>query len=160
MIAQELLFQLFVYKDGQLLHKNKLKNGLQAGSIVGTKDKNGYLKTLIKRKPYRVHRLIWIMHHGYEPQVLDHINGIPDDNRIENLREATHSQNNLNRRMHHRNKSGFKGVSWIAQRNLYRASVFINGVKHVFGHYKTAEEAYAVYCEEVKNRCGEFGRVL
>jgi hypothetical protein len=159
MISQELLLELFVYKDGQLLHKNKLKNGLQAGSIVGTKDKDGYLKTLIKRKAYRLHRLVWIMHHGYEPKVLDHINGIPDDNRIENLREATHSQNNLNRRMHKRNITGYKGVSWIAPRKMYRASLHINGIKYVFGHYKTAEEAYTVYCNEVKNRCGEFGRI-
>lgn len=159
MISQEILFQLFEYKDGQLLHKITHKNSVKAGSIVGCKDKDGYLKTLIKRKSYRVHRLIFIMHHGYEPKVLDHINGIPWDNRIENLREATHSQNNLNRCMHKRNKSGFKGVSWIAQRKLYRASISIDGTKHVFGHYKTAEEAYAIYCEEVKNRCGEFGRM-
>jgi hypothetical protein len=99
------------------------------------------------------------MHYGYEPKILDHINCIPDDNRIENLREATHSQNNLNRNMHRRNKSGFKGVSFVAQRQLYRASIFINGIKYVFGHYKTAEEAYSIYCQEVKNRCGQFGRI-
>jgi hypothetical protein len=159
MIAQQMLLQLFDYKDGKLLHKNKLNNGLQAGSIVGSKDKDGYLKTLIKRKPYRVHRLVWIMHYGYEPKILDHINGIPDDNRIENLREATLSQNNLNRRMHKRNTTGYKGVSWIAPRQLYRASLCIKGIKHVFGHYKTAEEAYEVYCKEVHIRCGEFGRI-
>jgi hypothetical protein len=160
MISQELLFQLFDYQNGVLLHKITHKNNVKAGSIVGTKDKNGYLKTLIKRKSYRLHRLIWVWHYGYEPKMLDHINCIPDDNRIENLREVTYSQNNLNRRMQRKNKSGFKGVSWIEQRKLYRASVSINGVKHVFGHYKTAEEAYAIYCKEIKNRCGEFGRVL
>jgi hypothetical protein len=159
MISQSALLELFEYKDGQLLHKNKLKNGLQAGSIVGTKSKNGYLRTLINRKSYQVHRLVWIMHYGYEPKILDHINCIPYDNRIENLREATLSQNNLNRRMHKRNITGYKGVSWIAPRQLYRASLHINGTKHVFGHYKTAEEAYEVYCKEVHNRCGEFGRI-
>ena len=159
MISQSALLELFDYKDGNLLHKINHKNGVKAGSPVGTKDKDGYLKTLIKRKPYRVHRLVWIMHHGYEPKVLDHINGISYDNRIENLREATLSQNNLNRRMHKRNITGYKGVSWIAPRQLYRASLHINGIKHVFGHYKTAEEAYKIYCNEVKNRCGEFGRI-
>jgi hypothetical protein len=159
MIAQDVLFQLFDYKDGKLLHKITHKNSVKAGSIVGTKDKDGYLKTLIKRKPYRVHRLIWIMHYGYEPKILDHINCVPDDNRIENLREATHSQNNLNRNMHNRNTTGFKGISYIKDRQLYRASLMIDGVKHVFGHYKTAEEAYAIYCQEVKNRCGQFGRI-
>ena len=159
MISQARLLELFEYRNGQLFHKIDHANSIKKGALVGTKDKDGYIKTLIKRKSYRVHKLIWVMHYGYEPKLIDHINTIPSDNRIENLREATISQNNLNRRMHKRNITGYKGVSFVKDRQLYRASLMIDGVKYVFGHYKTPEEAYEIYCQEVKNRCNQFGRI-
>ena len=111
-MTQQDFIDRFEYRDGKLFYKNT-EGCMAKGSEVGTLDK-GYLKTLINRKPYRLHRIIFMMHHGYLPKYIDHIDGNPANNRIENLRPATSSQNNLNRGKHKRNTSGYKGVTWVS----------------------------------------------
>jgi len=56
--------------------------------------------------------LIFLYHHGYLPKFVDHIDGNKKNNRIENLREATKSQNAMNQKVSTRNTSGIKGVMW------------------------------------------------
>jgi len=73
----------------------------------------------IGKKLFYEHRLIFLWHHGFLPKTVDHINGQGDDNRIENLRAATPSQNSCNSKIPSNNKSGIKGVhfyngKWIA----------------------------------------------
>lgn len=65
---------------------------------VGSPDTLGYWKVNYRRKALMVHRIIWEMTHGPIPKghVIDHMNGDPTDNRIENLRLATGSQNSRN----------------------------------------------------------------
>lgn len=90
----------------------KIFNKRCAGKEAGYSLKTGYRKLNIKDRSYGIHQLIFIMHYGYLPFMVDHINGDPSDNRIENLRAATYEQNCRNRRTCRRNTSGRKGVSF------------------------------------------------
>ena len=84
--------QLFDYKKGKLFWKS----GRRAGHLRP----DGYRYIVIEKKTYLEHRLIWLYNYGYLPKEIDHINGSGKDNRIENLRSCTHSQNI----MHHDNR--------------------------------------------------------
>lgn len=128
------------------------KRGEKAGCLHET----GYVHIKINGKSYAAHRLVWLYVYGSFPsEYLDHINGDKSDNRISNLRLATHSENLRNKGKNKNNKSGFKGVifspskKWIAQ-------VSVNGVKQYLGTYETAEMASNVYQEFCKNNYGDF----
>ena len=120
---------------------------------VGTKQNYGYIVVSIDSRRYVAHRLAWLYVYGVWPLGdIDHINGDKSDNRIANLRLATRAQNMQNVAKHAHNKSGAKGVSWSAQRNKWRAYIFVNykqlhlGLFNTFGGAvrarKTAERIY------------------
>jgi len=156
-MMQQDFIDRFEYQDGKLFYK-KSEGCMKQGSEVGTVDKGGYLKTLIKRKPYRLHRIIFMMHHGYLPKFLDHIDGDPSNNRIENLRPATSSQNNLNRGKHKRNTSGYKGVTWVATNGKYSARIAIGDKRLFLGYFDDPKEAHDAYCEAAQKYQPEYVR--
>lgn len=106
-------------------------------NIAGTLDGSGYLRVSINGKNYLVHRIIHCMHIGYFTKwILDHINRIRTDNRIENLREASPACNARNSKLSVRNVSGVKGVSWSMQDQIWIAAIGVNN-KHVYvGQFK------------------------
>lgn len=72
-----------------LTDRGRAKQGDAAGNHV-----NGYLRVRIHRKDYLLHRLAWLYVHGAFPtHQIDHINGVKDDNRIDNLRDVNQSEN-------------------------------------------------------------------
>ena len=156
-MTQQDFIDRFEYKDGDLFYK-KTEGCMKQGAKAGTIDKGGYLKALINRKPYRLHRIIFMMHHGYLPQYLDHIDGNPANNRIENLRPATASENNLNRGKHKRNTSGFKGVTWVATEGRYSARIAIGKKRLFLGYFDNPKEAHQAYCEAAKIHQPQFVR--
>lgn len=89
----------------------------------------------------------------------DHINGNGLDNRRENLRLATRSQNSINRGKQSNNKSGYKGVSWNKRDKRWTAQITIN--KHIInlGGFDTPEQAYEAYKEAAKQYHGTFANL-
>jgi len=147
MMTYEYLIDLFSY-DAQIGHliRNYRRGRSAKGTRTTCKDRNGYIVVGIDGKLYREHRLIWLHHYGKFPESdLDHINCIKDDNRIENLREATKSQNKQNSLIYKNNKCGVKGVWLHKQTKKWCASISVNGKNKHIGSYKSLEEAEAAY---------------
>ena len=139
LINKEMLLSMFDYRDGKLFWK--IAKGTALGAEAGSIHKSGYKLTGVNKRLYMNHRLIFLMHYGYLPKHLDHIDGDKTNNRIENLREATHQENIWNRKIHKNNKSGVKGVSWDKTKKKWAAQCMVNKKLHRLGFYKDLEMA-------------------
>lgn len=136
----------FEYKDGQLIRKVSSKRS-RAGDVVGHADKKGYLNVGHLRKYWKVHRIVYLLKHGHCPQFIDHINGIKDDNRIENLREADISTNHYNCKKYTNNKSGTKGVYWHSSNGLWAVKISVKTKAKHIGCFDDLELAELVAME-------------
>lgn len=104
--------------------------GQIVGSNMGSKNNDGYISISIDYKRTQAHRLAWLYVHGRFPvNQLDHINGIKDDNRLENLREVTQEENQLNKGLDKRNKFGHPGIRLGKKPGSYRAYIGFNKIK-------------------------------
>ena len=86
---------------------------------------------------------------------VDHANGNKLDNRRENLRVCTQSQNSANKKVPRNNTSGYKGVARTAA-GTYRAQVAKEGVIHIVGTYPDAESAARAYDDAAVGLYGEY----
>ena len=103
---------------------------------------HGYLHGNIFKKHYYAHRLAWALHYGEWPAgQIDHINGVRSDNRIENLRDVSHSENQKNTKLRHDNKAGAPGIDWKKNASAWRVRVSRGGKRHVVGYFKTLDDA-------------------
>lgn len=128
-----------------------------SGRLAGSTRPDGYRLISVKRRLYYAHRLAWLYVYGEWPSsTLDHRNGDNGDNRIANLRLATYSQNNANRRRHRDGTSGMKGVTFRPKRGKWVAQMGVGGKSVYIGIYSTAEEARAAYVAASKKVYGEF----
>lgn len=117
-----------------------------------------YVRIGIDGVVYHAHRLAWLYVHGRWPtNHIDHINRNPSDNRIENLREATRSQNHGNRKRRSDNSSGYKGVGRHSA-HQWRAQIQVAGRRMHLGLYPSAEEAHEAYMRAAQTHFGEFAR--
>ena len=102
-------------------------------------------------------RLVWLYMYGCWPQVhVDHINRNTSDDRLENLREATRSENLANSKRNKKNTTGFKGVSRVG--NIYRSYITRDRKRVWLGNHKTAEAAHLAYLAKAQELYGEFAR--
>jgi hypothetical protein len=160
MITQQRLHELFEYRDGTLIRKVSVQSNAKEGDVIGSVNNCGYLHARIDRKNYKVHRLIFLYHHGYLTDGLhmDHIDGNKTNNRIENLREVTRSQNKMNSKLAANNTSGVKGVYWHKHKQKWNSKIILNR-KHIhLGYYDTIEEAAAAAIAARNEYHGDFAR--
>ena len=142
-ITKEYLNELFEYRDGDLYWK-KPTRGHSVGMLAGSINKLGYRSIKINSKLYKAHRLIYLMFNDNLPEIIDHIDRNPSNNRIENLRLANKSLNRQNAKINKNNKSGVKGVGWDTQSGYWKARISINKKTHTIGFFKTIAEAEKV----------------
>lgn len=91
-------------------------------------------------------------------QVVDHIDGNTLNNQKSNLRLATKTQNQQNRRGRRDSKSGYKGVSYESRKGYWRARIKVNGKLLSLGSFATPEEAHEAYKTAALKYFGEFSR--
>lgn len=162
---QELLLTLLDYDglSGELRwrprpHGPPQWNGKWAGKLAGGISKsNGHMVINIGRRLLLVHRVIWKMVYGADPpHDLDHKDGDPTNNRLDNLRSATKHQNLRNSKLH-RGKALPKGVSLHKDGRL-RASIYVNGRCRHLGLFDDPETAHQAYRRAAVAAFGEFAR--
>ncbi len=120
-----------------------------AGKPAGTLSATGYINVRIGRREHKAHRIIWEMLVGPIQDEIDHIDRNRANNRLENLRPATRSENNMNRPVFKRHKVGSKGITYDAKKKLYRARVQVGGKRIGLGRYKSLADAEAAYVKGV-----------
>ena len=151
------LHELFDYRQGGLywkVDKGNIRKGTRAGYVLDT----GYRQIRIDRRPHRVHRLVFLYHHGYLPNIVDHIDGDRRNNHIENLRDCTGSQNQYNSAIPSNNKSGIKGVSWDKYASKWVVRIGVGGKHRHFGYYDDLELAELVAYEAREHHHKDFAR--
>lgn len=153
MITKELLHNLYEYKNGNLYYKKIIFGNTKRkiGDLAGYVTNEGYISVKVNRTTYLVHRLIYLMHYGVMPKQIDHIDGNPANNKIENLREVTGSQNCMNKKISKKNTSGYKNVCFIKKINKWRVQIKFSGKTLSFGCFDNVELADLV-AHEVRSK--------
>lgn len=120
------------------------------GALAGRVDSKGYYRIRLFGYELKSHRLAWLLTYGVWPaQEIDHINGIPGDNRLANLRAVTTAENGQNRTRAMKNNSlGVLGVCIAGKK--YQAQIKANGARYYLGLFSTAHEAQAAYAAAKK----------
>lgn len=146
MISQCRLKELLTYdKETGLFVRNS------NGRLAGSKMTGGYIRVRLDGDVYLCHRLAWLYVHGRLPDNgIDHINGVTSDNRLQNIREADHSQNGQNQHVVRRNKHGMPGVKWVESRKKWAAKIRVKGKEIHIGLYDCPEDASAAYLSKKK----------
>lgn len=156
----ERLREVLRYECGRFFWRISPSNRVAIGDQAGSLRTNGYWYISIDGVSHLTHRLAWFWHHGTWPELdLDHINRNKWDNRIENLREATASQNIANSRLSSSNSSGFRGVSWNKRLERWHAYICVRGTRKHLGFFETAEDAAAAYAVAAREHFGDFANI-
>ncbi len=134
-------------------HSCKIWNTKNAGQKASRLNpgSGGYFRVRIFNKFYPSHRIIWLWHYGKWPDhQIDHLDGNPANNKIDNLADKTNAENGKNRKMHAKNISGYPGVSWCTREQKWKASVNIQGKPKHLGYFEIKEDAYSAFLEKAR----------
>jgi HNH endonuclease len=160
LLTAERLRRLLGYdpETGVFTRLVRTSNRIRVGNVAGFLSVWGYREIRVDGHSYKAHRLVWLYQTGLWPEGdLDHKNMDKADNRFCNLREATVSQNQANRRVLSNNESGFKGIDWHGGK--WRARITVNGKLVSLGHFDTPHIAYATFCLAARKHFGDYARV-
>ena len=164
--SAEYLRSLFEYDPATGILRWRLGIGRArcGGHIAGTprerrKDEQPYLTVAIDLVYYPVHRIVWKIVTGEEPEgMIDHDDLDRQNNRWANLRPATNGQNKHNGKIYANNKSGVKGVCWDHGHQKWRAYISVNGNQIKLGRFDSIAEASSVVLAKRLELHGEFAR--
>lgn len=113
----------------------------RAGKTAGRLNTSGYRQIAVQGRRYVASRLAWLWMMGAWPEnQVDHRDGNQDNNRWDNLRAATHAENQQNRARYKNNTHGVTGVHYRKDSKRWAVTV---GRKHI-GYAATLEEAAAM----------------
>jgi hypothetical protein len=154
MITLEFARESLRYDDGKLfwlprpLHHfssadyQSRTNNRFAGTEAGNVGNCGYRRVNFAGKFYLTHRLVWFLHFGEWPSMIDHLNGDRTDNRLSNLRVVSKHGNARNAKRPTSNTSGVVGVSYSARDGLWHAYIGVgSGRRKTIGHFRTFDDA-------------------
>lgn len=153
----EELRERFVYdlETGRLHHRHDVRGGPwnriynRAGEeLKQGRDRGGYLSVHVGPRKCMQHRIVWAMAHGeWPPDEIDHINGDHGDNRLENLRVVTPSENMHNLQGPRKdNTTGYLGVTRASRgSSKFIAQIVLHNKHRYLGTFSTPEEAYQAY---------------
>ena len=152
MTFKEKVDKKYYYKKGFFYYKE----GSNKDKAAGWMDKDGYLVVYVDDRNIRLNRLVWMYFKGETEKEIDHKDGDRLNNELSNLREASRTENNINRASHIDNKSGFKGV--VEYDGKFKAFTKVDGMTKNLGTFNTAKEASKAYEEFTTELHGEFKR--
>ncbi len=131
----------------------------RVGDCAGCVENNGYMRIRVDGQRHMAHRLAFMHVYGRCPSgQIDHIDGDRTNNRIDNLREASPSENIANTGRLRTNTSGLKGAFFKRETARWFAKIVKNGRSRHLGYFATAEEAHAAYVAEAQRLHGSFAR--
>lgn len=151
--------ELFTYDplSGDLTWNVQLSPVAPVGSICGTITEKGYRYVAFNRRRYAAHRIIWLMMTGeWPPQQMDHRDLDKANNRWSNLRLATRSQNQQNRRSHRDSASAYKGVYYRKERGTWISLIRVDGRLLTLGTFQSEIEAARAYDAAARKHFGAF----
>lgn len=132
---------------------------VSAGEQVGSQDTKGYLKTSLrvdgKRYNLLLHRLAYEWVNGACPKFIDHVDGCRSNNRIENLRPACPSKNQMNVKTR---RKGLKGATKIKATGKWLAQIKVDGKNRNLGHFDAEIDAHNAYWAAAQKYFGEYAR--
>ena len=105
------------------------------------------------------HRMLYYLHHGELPEILDHIDGNKLNNSINNLRAVTSSQNSMNRKSRSNSSSNYLGVSWYKKYKKWQASIKYSSKQKNLGYFTCEKEAARAYNKAAAEHFGEFANL-
>jgi hypothetical protein len=141
-ISEQALNNVFIYNEitGELTHKHTTVSGV-FGELATHSHSRGYLSTMVGKKSYLAHRVIYLMKTGELPEHIDHINHIKHDNSWRNLRKVTQTNNNKNMPLQTNTPFNSIGVNLHKPTGKYRAYISISGKSKHLGLFETVEAA-------------------
>lgn len=108
-------------ETGSIRYRYQIKS-VKPGQEAGTMRQDGYVRIKWGKRALFAHRIIWLVATGSESEKTDHINGVRNDNRISNLRNATNSENMCNHQKRKPVAVYFRGGKWHGRvMKMYRA---------------------------------------
>jgi hypothetical protein len=155
-LTQKEVQELFDYRNGYLFWRTSGSGRMSTLIPAGGKNQDGYRRIVVFGREWLEHQLVWLYVYGEVKTHLDHINRVRDDNRIENLRVATGSQNQGNRKLNKNNRSGYRGVIFLPSRNKYCATIRIGKSKLFLGHFNNIQDAREIYDKTAREWFGEY----
>jgi len=163
-LTQQLVKELFDYRDGFLYWKVSRNYKIKIGDLAGTE--NSTHKGIRRRiffspfpQKFVAARIIFLWHNGYLPKFVDHIDRNPANDKIENLREATPSQNAKNCTSAKNSSSKYLGVSFHKMTGKWQAKAGLNYKAKYLGLYINEVDAAKAYNKFAEENYGEFANL-